>query len=97
MSDVADPRFVLPAVDAVLEWWLTGTTDDAVLEWWASDDALETAEALVVVIVQAIESAGFEISHMRGPSRMPRIWATTPNPSREQPGFLRWRRKGGSR
>ena len=87
------PRYETTAVDAVLEWWLTGSTDDAVLEWWASDDAPETAEALVAVVLQAVESAGYELRYKRGLSRTPRLRATTPNPSRQQRSLLPWRRK----
>ncbi len=78
------PSYVGSAVDAVLEWWLTGTTDDAVLEWWTSDDAADTAEALVREVVQSIEVAGFEINPVMQPQ------ASTPNPSRllDEAGLL---------
>ena len=54
-------KYISPAVDAVLEWWLTGMRDEALLEWWASDEAPGTALELVHVMLQAIEHAGYEV------------------------------------
>ena len=53
--------YVAPAVDAVLEWWLTGSRDEALLEWWASDEAPDAALEMVHVVLQAIEHAGYEV------------------------------------
>ena len=53
--------YVAPAVDAVLEWWLTGSQDEFLLEWWASDEAPDAALEMVHVVLQAIEHAGYEV------------------------------------